>query len=170
MWQTEMVRLVRFMIGDINEPYKYSDERLQELIVVAAQLTKSAIPFTKEYIIDSDDLELLPDPTDTEGGTRDDSFVNLVVLQAACILDQSEARSAAARGIAIRDGSSSIDLRANVQARLEILKVGWCANFAKAKYEYYSNSLSAGKGIVGPFREYMDYIHNYELVIDRRYR
>jgi hypothetical protein len=43
MWQVEMVILLRHMIGDINEPYVYTDNRLQELILVSSQFVNTEV-------------------------------------------------------------------------------------------------------------------------------
>ena len=50
-----------------------------------------------------ENFTLSPDPTDRLAGSRNDNFVNLVVLKSACLLSMSELRSAANRSIGIRE-------------------------------------------------------------------
>ena len=54
-WQNEMVRIVRFLINDIDAS-SYTDERLEETILVAAQSVYASIDFPNTYTIDVDTL------------------------------------------------------------------------------------------------------------------
>jgi hypothetical protein len=109
-WDSEMPLLLRNMINDVNEDESkrtYSDERLQQLILLSAQLVVMDIGgFDTVYDINIEDNVIDPDPTDRDAQTRNESFVNLALIKAACIIDNSEARLASNKGIAIRDGSS----------------------------------------------------------------
>ena len=106
-WQSEMVRIVRHLINDLDSTnYSFTDDRLEELILVASQLVLTTLDFTNEYTVDVDALTLNPDPTT---GTKDDSFINLVSLKAACVVLGSEVRSNALNSISLRDGPSAID-------------------------------------------------------------
>ena len=167
MWNTEMVRIVRRMLVDYTQPYKYSDEDLQELILVGAQLMRSDLPdLVNGYTIDVDDGLLSPDPTEEP---RDDSFVNLACLRSVCIVDKGEARKAAEEaGLQVSD-MGGFQLRkdgTSVQAKLALLKEGgWCYAYDDAKYDYLlGNVLTAGAVIVGAFKmPYQDsvYIQRY---------
>ena len=149
-WKTEMVRIVRYLINDLSSTPTYDDARLQEAILVNAQLTQQDIDFPQDYTIDVDELVLSPDPTDRTNGTRDDAFINLVCLKTACMVDQSELRTAAGQSIAIKDGDSSIDLRGNLQGRAEVIKMGMCAAYEKAKVDYECGNRIVGIGITTP--------------------
>ena len=156
-WQVEMIRMVRGMIGDWDTTNPtYSDDRLKELIIVAAQLVISELDFTQTFVPDLTTLTITPDPTDRIGPpvTRDDSFINLVSMKAACITDRSETKTAANQAIDAKDGSSSISLRGVAQARQALLeKGGWCPQYDDAKFAYMLNrSHVAGAAIMGPFR------------------
>jgi hypothetical protein len=163
MWDTEMTTLLRNLVGDwgtgtpSGEPpnYTYSDSRLQEIILVAAQLVQQEAGFKQYYTIDISSILIDPDPTLDD--TRDDSFINLIVLKAACIIDNAAARLAASRGVVMRDIGKEIDLRTVSQAMLTIWQKGWCQNYSDARFEYlYTSASVAGQAIIGPFREYLN--------------
>lgn len=152
MLETEGVRLIRHLINDLASPYKYDDDRLIELLIVSAQFVNQEVSFETEYTIDLDELTLCPDPT--ERSTRNDSFINLMVLKACCILDQSNARQAAKTGMSVRDSIGiAIDTRGQVGAYLKLLEIGYCQAYTNAKLEYeLDRSSTAGRAILSPFK------------------
>jgi hypothetical protein len=116
-WQNEMVRILRFLINDINSA-TYEDCRLEETLLVAAQLKYAAIDFNNSYSIDVDSLSLSPDPTETN--PKDDWFINIVCLYAASIILSSEAKTLAAQSYKIKDGPSSIEIGDAYKATKEL--------------------------------------------------
>ena len=36
-WQTELTTITRTLINDLNEPYEYSDARIQQVLTVAGK-------------------------------------------------------------------------------------------------------------------------------------
>lgn len=153
MWQTECIKIIRHMVDDLSSTPTYSQDRLEELFLVAAQLVKQDIVFGQVYTIDVDQLTLSPDPTEP---TRDENFINLVCLKAACMLDFAAARTAAGQAIAIKDGSSSIDLKGTADNRFKFLKEGWCKKYDQAVIDYDINSNQvAGAAIMSPFKTIM---------------
>ena len=156
-WQTEMVTMVRFIINDLDPTnLSYSDERLEQLIIVSAQFVVSELDFTQMFIPDLQSLTLTPDPTDRVGPppTRDDSFINLTLMKAACITDMSETKTAANQAVQVRDGSSEVNLRWTAAARQALLeKGGWCQKYDDAKFQYQmGRTHNCGAAILGPFR------------------
>ena len=155
-WQTEMTRILRFMIFDLDKPYKFEDERLQECLVVAAQLTTQELDFSQPFLADLNAFDIIPDPTDRSGvpPTRDDSFINLTCMKAACMVDRGKASDAVSQAVTVRDNSALIDMREVAQGRLAILKSGgWCSAFEEARTQYLlSKSHVAGAAIMTPFR------------------
>lgn len=153
MWETEMVNLLRALIGDMDEgdEQRYSDSRLQQVILAAAQLVQTDIEFDTEYIIDVDEVRLEPDPTDRDAGTRDNWFINLVSTRAACFIDSLEARAAASQAITIRDGSSMISLGGTggmLQGALAVWEKGACAAYQKMKDDYNSGDVDSPGAII----------------------
>ena len=78
----------------------------------------------------------------------------MVCIKAACLIERGETRKSVGQGIAIRDGSSSIDLRGSMDGRLKLLEKGWCAVYEDTKLEYQAsrNGTIAGAAIMTPFR------------------
>lgn len=111
-WQNEMVRILRFMIGDVDAT-SYSDSRLEETLLVSAQL-QADIDYQQDYTIDVDSLALTPDPTSSN--PKDNWFITIVCTKAAAIILHSEAKTLAAQAYRIKDGPSSIDVSSVYQA------------------------------------------------------
>lgn len=147
-WQNEMVRIVRYLINDIDGT-TYSDSRLEETLLVAAQLQYASIDFPNTYTIDVDSLILTPDPTST---TKDDWFINIVCVKAACIIVDSEAKTLAAQSYLIKDGPSTIDTRAAYQATKQLAK-GLCDKLAYMIMDYKAGSSPAGHAVLTPYTQ-----------------
>lgn len=158
-WQAEMGTLLRVLLNDLVIPYQFSDQRLYQAITASAQLVLSEMQFVLTYTADMQGLSIDPDPTDREAMTRDDNFINLVCLKAACITERGEARNAVRQGISIRDGSSAIDLRGPLQGRLALLKQGYCQTYEDVKMEYKTGRIGvvAGAALMTPFRVFAGY-------------
>jgi hypothetical protein len=148
-WQTEMTTMLRVVINDIVAPYTYTDERLQQVIVVAAQLMLNDISFPVNYSIDIENIDISPDPTDA---TRDDAFINLGVLKSGCFMDSSLFRTkAASAGILVKTGPHTVDTKGVIDAYKVLLEKGLCKAYDDAKWEYEAGNLSPGRAILGPF-------------------
>ena len=118
-WQNEMTVIVRHLVNDVDSSsYTYNDDRVEESILVAAQLSSLEIDFESVYTVDVDSLTLSPDPTDSTN--KDDSFINLVCLKTAQMLIGSELKTHSLNAISLRDGPSALDLRGIVSG-LKIL-------------------------------------------------
>lgn len=145
-WQDDMVIMLRVIIDDNGSNPEYSNSRLEEVIVVAATMTKKDVDFDNDYSLSISEVTISPDPTTGP----DNAFINLVTLKAACLLANSEYKTEAARAITIRDGSSAIDTKGVAAA-----KKGWrdsiCEDYAKAEREYRIGNSQAGKSIIGPY-------------------
>ena len=84
-WQNEMTLIVRHLINDLDSSdYTFVDSRLEEAVLVSAQLSLLEIDFEKTYTIDVDSVSLSPDPTNASD--KDDSFINIVCLRTARML------------------------------------------------------------------------------------
>ena len=148
-WKTEMTQILRNLIGDnIPENQTYGDDRLYQAILTAAQLVQTEVSFPNSYTIKVDCVSLVPDPT---SGSRDDGFINLVSLKAACIIAMGEYKISARSAMVIKDGPSSMDGKDVAKARQELAK-NYCAGYQSAKMEYQAGYRSAGEAIVGPHR------------------
>lgn len=148
-WQGQMSTVVRHLIDDLDSSsYKYSDHRVETAILVSAQLTTMNVDFNNTYDINVEACTLSPDPTDSD--TKDNPFVNLVSLRAACIIIGGEIRSESGNAISIKDGPSAIDLR-GVSATLTALYKDLCEKYDHLLLEYRAGNAVAGHIITGPY-------------------
>jgi hypothetical protein len=144
-----MGTIVRHLINDLDSPnYKYSDDRVETAILVASQLMIMNVDFNNIYDINVEACRLFPDPTDSE--TKDNAFITLSCLRAACIIIGSEIRSESGNAISIKDGPSAIDLR-GVTATLTVLYKDLCEKYEHLLLEYRAGSSVAGHAILGPY-------------------
>ena len=142
-WQNEMTLIVRNLVNDLDSTnYTFSDDRLEESILVSSQLSILEIDFEQTYTIDVDSTSLSPDPTTSSD--KDDSFINLVSLKTAQMLLGSELKTHSLNAISLRDGPSSIDLRGIVSG-LKILFDDINRRYEEAVTQYKLN------GVVGIF-------------------
>ena len=152
-WQDEMIPILRTLVADTSGD-GYVDATLKQTLAVAAYQVVQQLSFANEYVIRVSTQTISPDPTDD--ATKDDSFVNLVTQKAACIIDRGSAITAASQAIAVKDGSSAIDLRDVYKGKLSLLKQGWCAVYEDTKLEYQSGAYAiAGACVMTPFRTWV---------------
>ena len=147
-WNNEMVRIVRFLINDIDAA-SYTDERLEETVLVAAQLQYASIDFPNTYTIDVDTLVLSPDPTSSP---KDDWFINIVCMKAASIIIGSEAKTLAAQSYFIKDGPSTIDTSAAYRASKDLAK-DINDKLAFMIVDYKAGSSPAGHAVLTPYTQ-----------------
>ena len=100
-WQGQMSTVVRHIINDVDSSaYSFTPNRIETTILVAAQLLLMNVDFTNEYSVNVEACTLSPDPTDTD--TKDDPFIALACLRAACIILGSEIRKESGNAISIK--------------------------------------------------------------------
>ena len=148
-WQGQMSTVVRHLISDVDPTaYTFSSNRIETSILVAAQLLTMNVDFNNTYTINVESCALSPDPTDTE--TKDNPFIALTCLRAACIIVGSEIRKESGNSISIKDGPSAIDLRGVTQT-LAVLYKDLCEKYEHALLDYRAGSSVAGQSILGPY-------------------
>lgn len=144
-WRNECVLMLRYLIDDLSEDY--SDDRLEHTLVVAAQLNNLNIDFDNTYTVDIDKNTVSPDPTTLS--TKDDGFINLMVLRAAQIVVSSEAKTAASQAFTIKDGPSTIQTGDKAKYLQERAK-SFQSMYDKAVIDYSVGGSRSGKAILGP--------------------
>lgn len=148
-WQTQMTTILRYLIGDVDSTaYKYADDRLETTLLVAAQINVMNIDFTNIYTIDISGGTLTPDPTDTD--SKDDPFLVLTPLKAACIIVSNEIKIASGNSVMAKDATSTIDLRGVTQS-LSTLYKDLNTSFEEALLQYRAGNSIAGTSILGPY-------------------
>ena len=148
-WELVAVRILRVLLDDLGMTARYSDDRLEELFLVAAQLVQTEVDFDVDYVIRIDARTIIPDPTEDP---RDDLFMNLAALKAGCLLDRSVLRTAAGKGVMIKDRDVVVDLRDQVKNQNVVIDKGLCAEYNVLKEEFELGKTITGRIISGPFR------------------
>lgn len=149
-WDYELVTMLRFLINDLDASPTYSDNRLKQLLVIAAQIVNHEMTFNNNYTVNFGSLLISPDPT--VAATRDNAFINLVVLKAACLSDQTTYRTKALlEGINARLGPGGLSVSGNLNGFMNILKVGPCKLYEELKKQYQYSDLRHIKAIFSPF-------------------
>jgi hypothetical protein len=135
--------MLRVIISDLGETPTYSDSRLEETLIVAAHLVQTDIG-TDNYTINVPALTLSPDPALT--ASRDDAFLNLVVLKSACFIDFATYRTKAVlEGVRATLGPANIGISGNLKGFQVLLE---SAGSACKLYERMLNNYLFGDGIV----------------------
>ena len=137
-WKTDLVLMLRSMIGDLDRA-KFTDERLKQILVVGAYNSTS-------YTVDVAKVSISPDPI----SESDTDFSTLTVYKSACILLGSEVKTESANAISIKDGPSAIDLR-GVTANLTNLYNDLCAKYGALLNSYQYNNTLVGQAVLGPY-------------------
>jgi len=144
-WKTDLVLMLRSLVGDLDMT-TYTDERLKQIIVAGAYNVANDADFTETYVIDITAVSISPDPVDK----KDTDFSCLTVFKSACILMGSEAKTQSTNAISIKDGPSSIDLRA-VSKNYYILYKDFCEKYEEILKTYQYNNTLVGQVILGPY-------------------
>ena len=150
-WILEMPLIVRTWINDLADNPTYSDDRLQQAIIVAGQYVTREINLDTEYKCDIINLSITPDPS--LASTRDEAFITFTALKTACILDQSTFRTkAAAEGIRAGLGAANVSVAGNLKGYKDILDKGPCAMYEKLRIEYeIGNAHNYIRAVLSPF-------------------
>ncbi len=151
MWNSEMSTIVRYLVNDTDlQNPSYPDERIETTILVAAQLVSTEVDFEQSYSINVEQCLLSPDPT--QGSDKDDGFINLVSLKAACIIIGSEYKTHSLSAIRVSDGPSSIDMN-GVASNFRQLYESLCEKYESVKLAFASNN-NVGEAILSPYGSY----------------
>lgn len=147
-WQIEIPIIVRTLINDLEDQPVYSDERLKQIISVAAKYVQFDVVLDYSYTVDVVGGNISPDPTII----NDDIFVSLVSLKAACIVDQSALRTKAAlEGIRASLGSANLTIKGSLEGFIKILENGPCSLYEELTSHWDVSQATAIRAILGPF-------------------
>jgi len=147
-WQNHLISVVRVLINDLNEPYEYSDDRMQQVLVIAAKYVQFDVNLDNKYTVDVVNYNITPDPTTL----NDDIFLGLIGLKAACIFDQGTFRTKAAlEGIRTSLGSASLSFGGSLQGWQAIIDHGACATYDELTSHWDVKNASAIAAVLSPF-------------------
>jgi hypothetical protein len=147
-WKKEIPIIVRTLINDFSEVPTYSDERLLQIISVAAKYVQFDVVLDNAYTIDVVRPNITPDPT-----VNDDSiFISLVSLKSACIVDQSVLRTKAAlEGIRAALGPAQLSIGGSLAGLKMIIDKGPCAAYEELTSHWDVREATAIRAILSPF-------------------
>lgn len=147
-WQIEIPIIVRTLINDLGDQPTYSDERIAQVIAVAAKYVQFDVSLDRQYAVDVANPNISPDPTDN----RDEIFISLISLKAACIIDQSTFRTKAANeGIRAALGPAQLSIAGNLAGWKTILELGPCAAYDELVSHWDVAQATTAKAILSPF-------------------
>lgn len=148
-WQTDITNLVRVLINDLSETPTYSDDRIIQTITVAARYIQFDVNLDTKYTVDSINLTISPDPTDS--GSKDEIFNCLLGLKTACIIDQSTFRTKAVNhGITAALGPAKLSV-ANMDSYRYILEQGPCKTYNELTEHWDVANANAISAVLSPF-------------------
>lgn len=147
-WKNEITQIVRVLINDFDETsYQYDGTKIETLIATAAQLLQRELDFDTIYTITVMPISISPDPTTIS--PRDDIFINMVSLKAACLVLGAEVKTLAAQSFKVQDASATIDVKGAYEAMKDLYDK-YCDDLARAKTYYLAGNLNAIKAIITP--------------------
>ena len=94
MWKTDIVVMLRSLIGDLDRE-KFTDERLRQIITVGAYNVLNDADFANNYTVDIGSVSISPDPV----VKKDTDFTVLTLYKSACILLGSEVKTESANKV-----------------------------------------------------------------------
>lgn len=147
-WRDETIPMLRVIINDMSFSPAYSDERLEQILIVAAKLIDQEFDFDTDYTISIEDPSISPDPIDED----DRVFVNMMVLKAACLADQSTYRTKAnVEGIKAALGPASLTVAGNLAGFKTLLEKGPCASYTEMKDSLIWGNINIVRAVLSPF-------------------
>lgn len=147
-WQDHLITVVRVLINDLDSPYEYTDERILQVVAVAARYVQFDVNLDYVYTIDVVNSNITPDPV----ANKDDIFLSLIGLKAACIFDQSTFRTRAAlEGITTKLGPASLSLGGSLSGWQAIIDHGACALYNELTEHWDVKNATAIAAVLSPF-------------------
>lgn len=147
-WSLEIPIIVRTLINDISDNPTYSDDRILQVITVAAKYVQFDVSLDRVYTIDVVNPSIAPDPT----SYNDSIFISLVSLKAACIIDQSTLRTKAAmEGIRAALGPANLSVAGSLVGIKMILDNGPCATYDELSSHWDVKEATAIRAVLSPF-------------------
>jgi len=147
-WQDEMIITTRVLVNDLNSPYDFSDDRLEQILVVAGKYVQFDVNLDHLYNIDVVEKTIAPDPTID----NDSIFISLTCLKAACIVDQGTFRTKAAlEGIRTALGSANLSFGGSLTGWQAIIDHGACALYDELTSHWDVKNATAWSAVLSPF-------------------
>ena len=155
-WNIDLVTITRALIGDMDSS-SYTDNRIRQMIVVAAYEVNRSIDFLKNYDVNISKNTISPDPVDE----KDNSFSVLTAYKAAVLIIQSELKNQSFQSLRISDGVSSVDTSETTRVLQSLYKD------LSSKYDGMIDSFVAeessvhGQAVLSPYSPGSDLVNWY---------
>lgn len=147
-WQDEMIITTRVLINDLNSPYEFSDDRIEQILVVAGKYVQFDVELNKVYTIDVVGRTITPDPV----SDQDNIFTSITCLKAACIIDQGTLRTKAAlEGIRTALGPASLSFGGSLAGWQAIIDHGACSLYDELTSHWDVKNATAWSAVLSPF-------------------
>ncbi|NBU33418.1 hypothetical protein EBZ38_09375 [bacterium] len=147
-WESELTTIVRTLVNDLDEPYDFTDARIQQVLAVAGKYVQFDVNLDHSYSVDVVNGAISPDPTED----RDEIFISLVCLKAACIIDQGTFRTKAVlEGVKTQLGPASIAFGGSLTGWQAIIDHGACGLYQELTDHWDVKNASAVRAILSPF-------------------
>jgi hypothetical protein len=145
---SSIINMARAILGDLDSTnYTYSDDRLRQVMSVAAICVYNSATFDTTYTINVNDWTITPDPA------NDNSFIILISYKMACLIAGYELKNDQS-GFSMKDGPTTIDVTAGHKNK-ELTISNYCETYEKLLLDYlmYGGVTSSGMGeaILGPY-------------------
>jgi len=147
-WYVEMIPILRSLIDDVSKT-EYTDERLKELLAIAAYQVIPEIKFSTTYSVTIVPPLVSPDPTASSDGNI---LTNFVTLKAACIIDRAPLRKRTLMsGLEAKCGPAVMKTLQHVSGFRELLKLGYCGVYDTTREQYLLGNVNFCKAVLSPF-------------------
>lgn len=146
VWEYEVIEGTRIILGDLDSPFTYADERLERIAIVSAVQVINEMDFDNTYVVDVSKCSITPDPADlTVVNPKDNIFMALVSLKAACLIVNADLKKyATLGGLMVKDGPSSLDTKMLFTNQLALAK-RFAEDYNYLKFNY--KSIRAGENM-----------------------
>lgn len=149
-WEIEIPIIVRSLINDLGPEQTYSDDRILQLAVIAANYVTKEVNLSRNYNVDIVNIDITPDPSDNN--SRDTDFISFIALKTSCLLDQSTFRTKAAlEGIRTALGSANLSVSGNLSGYKTILDQGPCKLYNELVMDHNVGNASVVRAVLSPF-------------------
>lgn len=145
-WLQEATEILRILINDLSDDPTYTDNTLEQTLLVAARYVVQDVTLSTSYNVDFLGSLISPDPSD------DDIFLNFIMLKAACLTNTWQFNTKAlTEGLSAKCGPSTITVKANSDIVLALLREGPCKAYEELVTQNNFGNTQIIRGILSPF-------------------
>ncbi len=144
--------MLRTMLNDAGcSSSTYTTDRLEDLLITSAYFLQIDLNFSNTYVVDIERRTISPNPI---GQTDGSEFISFMVLKAACLVDESNFRTAALlQGVKARCGPAILETNTYGQYLKELFTAGPCKTYETLKdaYNFSYEGSRIIRAVMSPF-------------------